>query len=216
MSTQSDESLKRSNWITDSTVKRCFDVVASLFGLIALFPILILVATLVKITSSGPILFRQQRVGRHRKHFELFKFRTMINGTEALGRETSGTNDPRITQIGAWLRKTKLDEIPQLINVFIGDMSFVGPRPEIPFYAENYGKEDQIVLQLRPGITDLATLEMADLDSIMQTRGEMTPAEFYLCTVQPRKLKLQREYVLNRSFFGDILIIIRTLLKIWK
>lgn len=216
MSTQSDESFKRSNWITDSAVKRCFDVVASLFGLIALFPILILVAFLVKITSSGPILFRQQRVGRHRKHFELFKFRTMINDAEAFGRETSGTNDPRITQIGAWLRRTKLDEIPQLINVFIGDMSFVGPRPEIPFYAENYGKEDQIVLQLRPGITDLATLEMTDLDSIMQTRGEMTPAEFYLCTVQPRKLKLQREYVLNRSFFGDILIIIRTLLKIWK
>ena len=216
MSTQSDESFKRSNWITDSAVKRCFDVVASLFGLIALFPILILVAFLVKITSSGPILFRQQRVGRHRKHFELFKFRTMINDAEAFGRETSGTNDPRITQIGAWLRRTKLDEIPQLINVFIGDMSFVGPRPEIPFYAENYGKEDQIVLQLRPGITDLTTLEMTDLDSIMQTRGEMTPAEFYLCTVQPRKLKLQREYVLNRSFFGDILIIIRTLLKIWK
>lgn len=216
MSTQSDESLKRSNWITDSVVKRCFDVVASLFGLIALFPILILVAILVKFTSSGPILFRQQRVGRHRKHFELFKFRTMINGAEALGRETSGTNDPRITQIGAWLRRVKLDEIPQLINVFIGDMSLVGPRPEIPFYAENYGKEDQIVLQLRPGITDLATLEMTDLDSIMLTRGEMTPAEFYLCTVQPRKLKLQRKYVLNRSFFGDILIIIRTLLKIWK
>ena len=106
--------------------------------------------------------------------------------------------------------------MPQLINVFIGDMSLVGPRPEIPFYAENYGKEDQIVLQLRPGITDLATLEMTDLDLIMQTRGEMTPAEFYLCTVQPRKLKLQRKYVLNRSFFGDILIIIRTLLKIWK
>lgn len=216
MSTQSDDSLKRSNWITDSAVKRCFDVVASLFGLIALFPILILVAFLVKITSSGPILFRQQRVGRHGKHFELLKFRTMINGAEALGRETSGTNDPRITQIGAWLRRVKLDEMPQLINVFIGDMSLVGPRPEIPFYAENYGKEDQIVLQLRPGITDLATLEMTDLDLIMQTRGEMTPAEFYLCTVQPRKLKLQRKYVLNRSFFGDILIIIRTLLKIWK
>jgi len=140
----------------------------------------------------------------------------MINGAEALGRETSGTNDPRITQIGVWLRRTKLDEIPQLINVFIGDMSFVGPRPEIPFYAENYKKEDQIVLELRPGITDLATLEMTDLDSIMQTRGEMSPADFYLCTVQPRKLKLQREYVLNRSFFGDISIIIRTLLKIWK
>ena len=216
MSTQSDESFKRSNRIPDAAVKRCFDVVASSFGLVALFPIIIFVALLVKITSSGPILFRQQRVGRHRKHFELFKFRTMINGAEALGRETSGTNDPRITQIGAWLRRTKLDEIPQLFNVLIGDMSFVGPRPEIPFYAENYGKEDQIVLQLRPGITDLATLEMTDLDSIMQTRGEMTPAEFYLCTVQPRKLKLQREYVLNRSFFGDISIIIRTLLKIWR
>ena len=197
-------------------MKRCFDVVASLFGLIALFPIFILVAIVVKVTSCGPILFRQQRVGRHGKHFELLKFRTMINGAEALGRETSGTNDPRITQIGAWLRRVKLDEMPQLINVFIGDMSLVGPRPEIPFYAENYGKEDQIVLQLRPGITDLATLEMTDLDLIMQTRGEMTPAEFYLCTVQPRKLKLQRKYVLNRSFFGDILIIIRTLLKIWK
>ena len=95
-------------------------------------------------------------------------------------------------------------------------MSFVGPRPEIPFYTENYKKEDQIILELRPGITDLATLEMTDLDSIMQTRGEMSPADFYLCTVQPRKLKLQREYVLNRSFFGDISIIIRTLLKIWK
>jgi lipopolysaccharide/colanic/teichoic acid biosynthesis glycosyltransferase len=197
-------------------VKRCFDVVTSLFGLIALFPIFILVAILVKITSCGPILFRQQRVGRHRKHFELFKFRTMINDAEAFGRETSGTNDPRITQIGAWLRRTKLDEIPQLINVFIGDMSFVGPRPEIPFYAEKYGKEDQIVLSVRPGITDLATLEMANLDSIMQTRGERSPAEFYLDVIQPRKLQLQREYVLNRSFVGDILIIIQTLLRILK
>ena len=216
MSTQSDEYLKGNKRVGNSAAKRCFDVVASLFGLIALFPIIILVAIVVKISSSGPILFRQQRVGRHRKHFELFKFRTMINGAEALGRETSGTNDPRITQIGVWLRRTKLDEIPQLINVFIGDMSFVGPRPEIPFYAENYKKEDQIVLELRPGITDLATLEMTDLDSIMQTRGEMSPADFYLCTVQPRKLKLQLAYVLNRSFFGDISIIIRTLLKIWK
>ena len=155
-------------------------------------------------------------MGRHRKHFELFKFRTMINDAEAFGRETSGTNDPRITQIGAWLRRTKLDEIPQLINVFIGDMSFVGPRPEIPFYAEKYGKEDQIVLSVRPGITDLATLEMANLDSIMQTRGERSPAEFYLDVIQPRKLQLQREYVLNRSFVGDILIIIQTLLRILK
>ena len=216
MSTQSGEYLKGNKRVRNSAAKRCFDVFASIFGLITLFPIIILVAIVVKISSSGPILFRQQRVGRHRKHFELFKFRTMINGAEALGRETSGTNDPRITQIGVWLRRTKLDEIPQLINVFMGDMSFVGPRPEIPFYAENYKKEDQIVLELRPGITDLATLEMTDLDSIMQTRGEMSPADFYLCTVQPRKLKLQREYVLNRSFFGDILIIIRTLLKIWK
>ena len=202
--------------VYESALKRSFDIIAANIGLVVLFPVFLLVALFVRINSSGPIFFVQKRVGLNGKQFKLYKFRTMFDGSEALGRETSGTDDLRITTVGVWLRRLKLDEIPQLFNVFLGDMSFVGPRPEIPHYAENYKIDDQIVLSVRPGITDRATLEMANLDSIMQTRGERSPAEFYLEVIQPRKLQLQREYVLNRSFVGDILIIIQTLLRILK
>ena len=144
----------------------------------------------------------------------MLKFRTMIEGAEALGRETTGDSDPRITNLGRWLRQTKLDELPQLFNVLAGDMSLVGPRPEIPHYADRYSPEDRIVLSVRPGITDPCSLKMANLDAIMQSRGSMSAADFYISVIQPKKLELQKEYVLNRTFWGDIVVILKTIVRI--
>ncbi|MBM3766504.1 MAG: sugar transferase [Acidobacteria bacterium] len=194
--------------------KRAFDIAASAAGLLILAPTLLAVALAVKVSSPGPIIFRHRRVGLHGARFDVFKFRTMVDGAEALGRETGGTQDPRITRVGRFLRRTKLDELPQLVNVLRGQMSLVGPRPEIPHYADRYRGEDRIVLSVRPGITDPCSLEMSDLDEIMQTRGSTPPAEFYEREVQPRKLKLQREYITSHTFAGDIAILVRTVLRI--
>lgn len=175
---------------------------------------LALIAIAVRLSSPGPVLFRQPRVGLNGRHFNVLKFRTMVAGAEALGRETLGTHDPRITKIGSLLRRTKTDEVPQLVNVIRGEMSLVGPRPEIPHYADRYAGEDRIVLSIRPGITDPSSLELADLDSIMASRGDEPPADFYRRVVQPRKLALQKAYVRDHSLGGDIVVIARTLLRI--
>lgn len=194
--------------------KRIFDLIASAVALVILAPLILLLGIAVWLSSPGPIIFKHRRVGLDGKHIKVFKFRTMTDGAEALGRETSGTNDPRITRLGGYLRQTKLDELPQLINVLCGQMSLVGPRPEIPFYVERYCEDDRVVLTMRPGITDPSTLEMADLDSIMQSRGTTSAAEFYEREVLPRKLALQRQYIAERTFFGDISILIRTVFRI--
>lgn len=194
--------------------KRAFDVIVSAAGLLILSPVFLIVALAVGLSSPGPVIFRHRRVGLNGVHFHVLKFRTMVHGSEALGRETRGTQDPRITHIGRYLRRTKLDELPQLFNVFLGDMSLVGPRPEIPYYADHYCDEDRIVLSVRPGITDSCTLEMSDLDSIMQSRGPTSPAEFYKRDILPRKLRMQRDYIASRTFAGDFLILVRTVLRI--
>jgi lipopolysaccharide/colanic/teichoic acid biosynthesis glycosyltransferase len=154
-------------------------------------------------------------VGLEGKCFEILKFRTMFAGAEALGRETLGTADPRITRIGALLRKSKLDELPQLINVARGEMSLVGPRPEIPFYADRYSAADRVVLSVRPGITDPSSLALADLDEIMASRGDESAADFYVRVVQPKKLALQKAYVRERSFGGDLSVITRTIVRVF-
>ena len=194
--------------------KRVFDIFVSGVGLVVLSPIFVATAVAIRVTSPGPVIFRQTRVGRNGERIGVRKFRTMIDGAEALGRETAGTHDPRITPLGRRLRRTKLDELPQLVNVFVGDMSMVGPRPEIPFYADQYGPDDRVVLSVNPGITDPASLEMADLDAFMQSRGDEPPADFYVREVQPRKLALQKEYLANQSLWGDVVIIWRTLVRI--
>jgi lipopolysaccharide/colanic/teichoic acid biosynthesis glycosyltransferase len=197
--------------------KRTFDFVAAIVGIVVLSPLFVLIGVAIRIDTPGQIIFRQTRVGRHGCRFEIMKFRTMCEGAEALGRETLGTKDPRITQVGSMLRRSKLDELPQLFNVVRGDMSLVGPRPEIPYYADRYAKEDQVILSVRPGITDPSSLALADLDSIMASRGSESAADFYARVVQPQKLLLQRSYVEGRSFPGDLWIILRTLGRIvWK
>jgi lipopolysaccharide/colanic/teichoic acid biosynthesis glycosyltransferase len=138
----------------------------------------------------------------------------MVDGAESLGRETAGTSDPRITPFGAVLRRTKLDELPQLVNVLRGEMSVVGPRPEIPFYAENYLPEDQVVLSVRPGITDPSSLQLADLDGLMEARGDQSPAEFYSQVVQPQKIQLQKQYIATQTLWGDVQIVLATIARI--
>jgi len=197
--------------------KRAFDLVAALGGVVVLLPIFLLIGFAIRMDTPGPIIFRQTRVGRHGCRFKIMKFRTMCEGAEGLGRETLGTKDPRITRVGSILRRTKLDELPQLLNVVRGDMSLVGPRPEIPYYAERYTKEDRVILSVRPGITDPCSLALADLDSIMASRGSESAADFYVRVVQPQKLSLQRAYVESRTFLSDFLVILRTLGRIvWK
>jgi len=136
-------------------------------------------------------------------------------GAESLGRETLGTNDPRITKIGAFLRRTKIDELPQLLNVLLGDMSIVGPRPEIPYYAKKYDEDDQIVLSIRPGITDPSSLQLMHLDTMMENRGSQSAEDFYTNVILPKKLKLQKEYIKKKTFFGDIKIMFLTVLRIF-
>ena len=198
----------------DNIAKRLFDIIGSTLGLILLAPLLVLIAVAVKMDSKGPALFWQIRVGLNGKHFFLLKYRTMIPDAQKMGRETLGTNDFRITKLGHLLRRTKFDELPQLINILLGEMSFVGPRPEIPFYVAQYSKEDKIVLSVRPGLTDPSSVTLANLDAVMESRGNQSAAKFYANHVLPAKLKLQKEYIKEKTFFGDIKIIFATLLKI--
>ena len=195
-------------------VKRLFDIVVSA-ALLALFsPILLAVALAVKISSPGPIFFRQTRIGWKGKPFRIIKFRTMLADSEKLGKETAGTSDVRITDTGRLLRKYKLDELPQLLNVLIGDMSLVGPRPEIPFYAERYKGEERIVFSVRPGITDNFSLEFSNLEEIMEERGTLTPAEYYEKVIHPRKKAAQMNYVREQTFLNDIVILYKTFTRV--
>ncbi|MBM4224195.1 MAG: sugar transferase [Gammaproteobacteria bacterium] len=194
--------------------RRALDVVGSGLGLVVLAPLLCAIAVAVRLDSPGPALFRHRRVGLYGQHFNLLKFRTMTDGAERLSRETLGTDDPRITPLGHHLRRLKIDELPQLINVLKGDMSLVGPRPEIPHYTNRYTDADRIVLSVRPGITDPSSIELSNLDAIMESRGDEPAADFYSRVILPKKLALQKAYIANRSLPGDIGIILRTVLKI--
>ena len=193
-------------------LKRFFDIFISLFGLIFLFPLLILIGILIKFDSSGPILFTQKRVGFRGSIFTIYKFRTMYHHSYSFLNLTVG-NDNRITKIGFYLRKYKIDELPQLFNVLIGDMSFVGPRPEVEKYIEYYPVEiKEKVLSVKPGITDMASIEMIDESNILK-RYE-NPEEAYIEKLLPKKQKFYIEYINNKSFFKDINIILKTLKKI--
>ncbi len=189
--------------------KRLFDLLFSAGGLLALSPLLLLLAVAVKVSSRGPALFRQQRVGKDGKPFNILKFRSMVVDAEKLGPGITGDGDPRITRLGRFLRKTKLDELPQLWNVLLGDMSFVGPRPEVPRYVKQYTAAQARVLALKPGITDLATLEFRDEEELL---GSVANSEhFYLEYCLPRKIELNLAYAATASFSQDIRIILRTL-----
>ena len=192
-------------------IKRIFDIVCSGLGLIILSPVLIIIAIMIKKGSDGPVFFKQIRVGKDGKNFEILKFRTMVVNAEKLGRQITVGNDNRITKVGGFLRKYKLDELPQLINVFKGDMSLVGPRPEVPRYVEMYTKEQRKVLNVKPGITDLASLRYKDENELLGKAEN--PDEFYINTIMPDKLALNLEYINKSNVFYDIYIIITTIIK---
>ncbi|WP_064530710.1 sugar transferase, partial [Clostridium saccharobutylicum] len=169
-------------------IKRIFDIICSGLGLIVLSLVFLVIALRIKTGSDGPIFFKQIRVGEKGKEFEILKFRTMVVDAEKLGRQITVGNDSRITKIGAFLRKYKLDELPQLINVFKGDMSLVGPRPEVPRYVKMYNEEQRKVLEVKPGITDLASIRYRDENELLGKAEN--PDEFYINTIMPDKLAL--------------------------
>ena len=189
-------------------MKRIFDIVASGLGLLALCPLFIVLAVWIKLDSSGPIFYRQIRVGRHNRDFKLFKFRSMRVGADKQGLITVGGHDSRITRSGYFIRKYKLDELPQLINVFTGDMSLVGPRPEVRKYVEMYTPEQMHVLDVRPGITDMASILYRNENELLAQADD--PDKYYVEVVMQDKLRINLEYVARHSFIYDIKLIFRT------
>jgi lipopolysaccharide/colanic/teichoic acid biosynthesis glycosyltransferase len=193
-------------------MKRAFDVVASLLALVLLSPVLLVIAGMIFLKQGAPVLFKQERVGLNGRRFAVLKFRTMINNAEQSGQLTTSGRDPRITKMGHGLRKYKLDELPQLINVLLGQMSIVGPRPEVPKYVDLYTDEQREVLSVKPGITDLASIEFIDENELLG--GKDDPEEHYVNVVLPQKLNLQLRYVRAQSFANDLVIILKTVRKI--
>ncbi len=193
-------------------VKRLFDSAASAVALLVLLPVFVVIGLLVRSGSPGGAFFRQTRVGKDGRTFRLLKFRSMRPGSEALGQITVGGRDPRITGIGHFLRKSKMDELPQLINVLIGDMSLVGPRPEVPKYVALYTAEQRQVLTVRPGLTSLASLAYLDENELLGRSQD--PERTYVEVVMPAKLALDLKYVRERSFIGDLRILFDTAARI--
>jgi lipopolysaccharide/colanic/teichoic acid biosynthesis glycosyltransferase len=176
---------------------------------------MLLIAIIIKITSEGPILYKGKRVGRDRKTFKILKFRTMIPDAEKLGGSVTSADDLRLTKLGFFLKKYKLDELPQLINILKGEMSFVGPRPEVREYIDAIAERERgIILSIRPGLTDLATLW--NFSEEERLRGALNPEKMYAEQIRPEKTKLQLEYIKKRSFVLDLKIILKTILKLFK
>lgn len=190
-------------------MKRFFDFLVSLWGLLFLLPLMAIVGILIKITSQGPVLFFQKRVGLREKIFNVYKFRTMVDKAHTMGTTVTTGTDPRITRIGRFLRKTKLDELPQLFNVLIGDMSFVGPRPDVPEITDKYTSEMKKIFQIRPGITSLATLHFRGEEDVLAKVPD--PDHFYEEVVVPLKVELAMEHVRKKSFWFDLNILIQTI-----
>ena len=190
-------------------LKRVFDIVVSFIGLVILSPLFIILAIVIVSDSKGPVFFKQTRVGRNGVLFKIYKFRTMIEDAEAKGMQLTVGDDSRITNVGAFLRKTKIDLLPQLINVLKGEMSFVGPRPEVPKYVELYTEDQRQVLMVRPGITDLASIEYRNESALLATTDN--PEKVYLEEIIPGKLELNRKYIVNMSLAIDMRIIMRTI-----
>ena len=189
-------------------MKRLFDITASGLGLLVLSPLFLILAVWIKLDSPGPVFYRQVRVGRGNKDFRLFKFRSMRVGSDKKGLITVGGHDPRVTRSGYYIRKYKLDELPQLINVFIGDMSLVGPRPEVRKYVDLYTPEQMRVLDVRPGITDMASIRYRNENELLEQAAD--PEQYYRDVVMPDKLRINLEYVADHSFVKDLKIIFMT------
>ena len=194
-------------------LKRTFDILFSSIGLLMLLPVFLVMAVWIKADSEGPVFYRQVRVGMHGKLFRIFKFRSMRLGSDKDSQITIGERDSRITRSGIIIRKYKLDELPQLINVFTGDMSFVGPRPEVPKYVDLYTEAQRHVLDVRPGITDMASIKYINENELLGKANN--PEDYYIHTIMPDKLSINLEYVKNNSFIDDVTIIFKTLSKIF-
>jgi len=196
-------------------LKRLFDIIFSFFGLIIVSPILGVIAILIKISSPGPVFYWGERVGKNGKSFRIFKFRSMVPNAEALGGPSTAADDPRLTKIGRFLKKYQLDELPQLINVLVGEMSLVGPRPEVKMYVDMMTNEERsAIFSVKPGMTDLASLWDFHEGDIL--KGSPDPERTYMEKIRPTKIKLQSEYVKNHSFCLDLKIIFKTILKIFQ
>jgi len=193
-------------------LKRMFDLLCSALALLVLSPLLLAIALLLKLWDRGPIFYRGLRTGRFGKSFRVYKFRTMVPDAEQIGGSSTAGEDPRITRLGKLLRKYKLDELPQMINVLRGEMSIVGPRPEVPQYVAMLDEEERKILNLRPGITDWATLWNSDEGAVLA--GSADPEKFYLEKIRPTKVRLQLEYARKHSLLVDLSIVAQTLVAI--
>lgn len=205
-----DELLKEKGF--QLILKRLFDFIVSLIGLVILLPIFLLISGVIKMDSQGPVFYKQVRIGKNGEPFKIFKFRTMIQNADKLGLQITVDKDIRITKVGKFLRKIKLDELPQLINVIIGDMSFVGPRPEVPKYVAMYDCYQKNILKVRPGITDIASIEYKDESSLLTNSSD--PERTYIEDIMPKKIELNIIYIENLSLGYDIKLIFKTIFKL--
>jgi len=194
-------------------MKRVFDVIISSLGLLLLAPAFLIVALITKLDSRGPVFFKQARIGREFRPFLIYKFRTMVADAASRGGALTVGIDPRVTRAGGILRSTKIDEIPQLINILKGDMSFVGPRPEVPEFVELFRSDYEEILRVRPGLTDLASLKYRN-EAMILAQAE-NPHEDYLKRVLPDKIRLAKEYIRRSSFLFDLGLIFRTVFKLF-
>jgi lipopolysaccharide/colanic/teichoic acid biosynthesis glycosyltransferase len=192
--------------------KRLFDLGLAILGLILLWPVFLAIAILIKLEDRGPVFYLQERIGYRGKPFRIWKFRTMVVDAEKLGKPLTIGKDPRITRVGYWLRKYKLDELPQLLNVVFGQMSFVGPRPELPCYVALYTPEQREILDFLPGITSPASIKYSNESELLAQARD--PEKFYIEQVMPEKIKLDLEYFRNATLWSDLVIILKTLGRI--
>src|SRR3990172_5035503 len=192
-------------------MKRVFDFLCSSIGLLVLFPVFLLVMLAIYLESGGPVFFRQERVGKDGVPFHIIKFRSMVDRASEIGPEITSAGDPRVTRVGQFLRRTKLDELPQLLNVWSGEMSIVGPRPEVPSFVALYDDRQKEVLSVRPGITDPASITYADEEKILSAASDSHRA--YVEQILPQKLELNLQYIKKMSLRSDIKIIFMTIGK---
>jgi lipopolysaccharide/colanic/teichoic acid biosynthesis glycosyltransferase len=189
-------------------MKRAFDLVFASLGCLLLLPLLLLLAAAIMVGSPGPVFYRGKRIGLAGKPFRIFKFRTMIVDAEQKGGSSTSDSDSRITNVGRWMRKYKFDELPQLFNVILGEMSFVGPRPEVEYYVNMYTQDEKAILTVRPGITDWASIWNSDEGAVLAASPD--PDKAYLELIRPEKIRLQLKYVHSRSFATDLRILLET------
>lgn len=197
-------------------MKRLFDLIMASIGLILASPLFLILAVIIKMESKGPVFYRGVRVGLYGRPFRIYKFRSMVVNAEQLGASSTSEQDNRVTRCGRMVRRYKLDEIAQLLNVLLGDMSLVGPRPEVQKYVDLYTEDEKIILSVRPGITDWASIKFHNEGEIIAASGIADADEAYAKLIRPEKLRLQRKYVRERTLLVDIKILICTILTVFS